>query len=109
MRISDWSSDVCSSDLLLPPDATPDLYVGPLNHTLAGQPVSMVDPLAPDHARYPRYARAAAQALTAELEPGDALYIPTLWWHHAEATEPANILINYWHKDRKSTRLNSSP
>ncbi|WOF42003.1 cupin-like domain-containing protein [Sphingopyxis indica] len=84
---------------LFPPDATPDLYVGPLNHTLAGQPVSMVDPLAPDHDRYPRYARAEAQALTAELEPGDAIYIPTLWWHHVEATEPANILINYWHND----------
>lgn len=84
---------------LFPPDATPDLYVGPLNITLAGQPVSMVDPLAPDHARYPRYAKAEAQAQFADLEPGDAIYIPTLWWHHVAASAPINVLVNYWHND----------
>src|SRR5690606_9116329 len=67
---------------LFPPEATANLYVGPLNVTLAGQPVSMVDPLAPDPERYPRYAAARELALIAELEPGDALFIPTLWWHH---------------------------
>lgn len=84
---------------LFPPQATPDLYVGPLNITLAGQPVSMVDPLAPDHARYPRYAQAAELAQFAELEPGDAIYIPTLWWHHVAASAPVNVLVNYWHND----------
>ena len=84
---------------LFPPEATADLYVGPLNVTLAGQPVSMVDPLAPDLERHPRYARARELAVTAELEPGDALFIPTLWWHHVVATEPVNILVNYWHND----------
>jgi hypothetical protein len=84
---------------LFPPAATPDLYVGPLNITLAGQPVSMVDPLAPDHARFPRYREAEAQALYADLEPGDAIYVPTLWWHHVAASEPINLLVNYWHND----------
>jgi len=84
---------------LFPPEATENLYVGPLNVTLAGQPVSMVDPLAPDLASYPRYAGAEALALTAELGPGDALFIPTLWWHHVQATEPINVLVNYWHND----------
>lgn len=84
---------------LFPPEATPDLYVGPLNVTLAGQPVSMVDPLAPDHARYPRYAKAERLALVADLEPGDAIYIPTLWWHHVAASAPINVLVNYWHND----------
>ena len=84
---------------LFPPAATPDLYVGPLNITLAGQPVSMVDPLAPDHDRYPRYRAAEAQALVADLEPGDAIYIPTLWWHHVAASAPINVLVNYWHND----------
>lgn len=84
---------------LFPPEATKDLYIGPLNVTLAGQPVSMVDPLAPDLDRYPRYAAARELALTTELEPGDALFIPTLWWHHVQATEPVNILVNYWHND----------
>lgn len=84
---------------LFPPEATPDLYVGPLNVTIAGQPVSMVDPLAPDLERYPRFAAARELALTAELGPGDALFVPSLWWHHVEATEPVNALINYWHND----------
>lgn len=84
---------------LYPPGAVRDLYVGPLDVTLAGQPVSMVDPLAPDLDRYPRFVDAQRQAVTAELEPGDALYIPTLWWHHVEATAPINVLINYWHND----------
>ncbi len=84
---------------LFPPQAVADLYVGPLDVTLAGQPVSMVDPLAPDLDLYPRFAEARKQALTAELEPGDALYIPTLWWHHVAARSPINILVNYWHND----------
>ena len=84
---------------LFPPEATGDLYVGPLDMTLAGQPVSMVDPLAPDLERYPRYAAAQEQAQFAELEPGDAIYIPTLWWHHVQASDAINILVNYWHND----------
>ncbi|MXP48253.1 cupin-like domain-containing protein [Altererythrobacter luteolus] len=84
---------------LFPPDATPDLYVGPLNITLAGQPVSLVDPLAPDHDRFPKYRDAEEKALFADLEPGDAIYVPTLWWHHVAASAPINLLINYWHND----------
>ena len=86
---------------LFPPAATPDLYVGPLNITLAGQPVSMVDPLSPDIERYPRFEKALQQAQFADLEPGDAIYIPTLWWHHVAASAPINILVNYWHNDAK--------
>ncbi|MFB0612901.1 cupin-like domain-containing protein [Aurantiacibacter poecillastricola] len=86
---------------LFPPEATENLYVGPLDMTLAGQPVSMVDPLKPDHDRYPRFEKAAALAQTAELGPGDAIYIPTLWWHHVQATEAINVLVNYWHNDAR--------
>tara|TARA_B100000678_G_scaffold287672_1_gene294682 strand:- start:14 stop:1021 length:1008 start_codon:yes stop_codon:yes gene_type:complete len=85
---------------LFPPAATGDLYVGPLDVTPAGQPVSMVDPLNPDLERYPRFAEAQKQALVADLEPGDAIYIPTMWWHHVQAFAPINILVNYWHNDQ---------
>ena len=80
---------------LYPPDAIGDLYVGPLDHTMAGQPVSLAAG-APDDRRYPRFASALAKACVAELEPGDALYLPKLWWHQVEATEPVNLLVNYW-------------
>lgn len=82
---------------LFPPNQTANLYVGPLDVTIAGQPVSMVDIRQPDLARYPRYAQVMEHALVAELEPGDALYIPTLWWHCVEALDPVNILVNYWY------------
>lgn len=81
---------------LFPPDQVGNLYVGPLENTISGQPVSMVDPLAPDLAEFPRFAEAAAHALSAELEPGDAIYVPTMWWHHVRSTAPFNLLVNYW-------------
>ena len=59
----------------------------------------MVDPLDPDLERYPRFQRAHDQASFADLEPGDAIYIPTLWWHHVQAKAPVNVLMNYWHDD----------
>lgn len=83
---------------LFPPEQVANLYVGPLDFTMAGQPASMVDVRNPDLARYPRFAEAMAVARVAELEPGDAIYIPALWWHHVEALDPFNILINYWWK-----------
>ena len=82
---------------LFPPDQVANLYLGPFNITPAGQPVSMVDVANPDHARYPRFAAAWAQAQVAELEPGDAIYIPTMWWHDIRATAPYSALVNYWY------------
>ena len=81
---------------LFPPDQLSNLYVGPLENTLAGQPVSMVDLEAPDFARFPRFADALAAMQVAELEPGDALFIPSLWWHDVRATGALNVLANYW-------------
>ena len=91
---------------LFPPEQLPNLYVGPLDHTMAGQPASMVELNAPDFERFPRFREALAAAVTAELEPGDAIYIPTLWWHQIEALAPFNILVNYWWEDAPpDTRL----
>ena len=81
---------------LFPPEQLANLYVGPLDFTPAGQSVSLVDLHQPDLARYPRFAAALAQAQSAELEVGDALFIPSMWWHHVEGLAPFNILLNYW-------------
>jgi hypothetical protein len=81
---------------LYPPDAIGDLYVGPIDHTMAGQPVSLAAGSAPGDPRYPRFETARERALSVELGPGDALYLPKLWWHQVEATEPLNLLVNFW-------------
>lgn len=81
---------------LYPPDAIGDLYVGPIDHTMAGQPVSLAADSVIGDPRYPRFEGIRDTALVAELGPGDAIYIPKLWWHKVEALEPLNILINFW-------------
>jgi hypothetical protein len=81
---------------LFPPDQIRNLYVGPIHFTLAGQPVSMVSLEEPDLIRYPRFEQALAAAQVAELEAGDALFIPYFWWHHVKSLEKFNVLVNYW-------------
>ena len=81
---------------LFPPEQLANLYVGPLDFTPAGQAISLVDFHAPDHARFPRFADALKHAQVAELAAGDAIFIPSLWWHHIEALSPFNLLVNYW-------------
>ncbi|HEU4778772.1 MAG TPA: cupin-like domain-containing protein, partial [Steroidobacteraceae bacterium] len=84
---------------LIPPDQLENMYVGPLEFTLAGPPVSMVRLEAPDFERYPRFRTAMAAAQFADLEPGDALFIPYMWWHHVESRDRFNVLVNYWWDD----------
>lgn len=81
---------------LFPPEQVANLYIGPLEFTLAGQPISMVKLADPDFERYPRFRDALAAAQVAELEPGDALFVPYMWWHNVETRERFNVLVNYW-------------
>ena len=81
---------------LFAPEQVANLYVGPLDFTPAGQPISLVDLAQPDLQRFPRFAQAQAHAITAELAPGDAIFIPSLWWHAVEALDAINGLVNYW-------------
>jgi len=81
---------------LFAPDQVGNLYIGPLEHTPSGAPISVVHPGAPDFERYPRYRAALAARRVVELAPGDALYIPPLWFHQVEALEKVNLLVNYW-------------
>jgi hypothetical protein len=81
---------------LFPPEQLQNLYVGPLDFNPAGQAISMVDHANPDLERFPRYAEALRHAEVAELEAGDAIFIPSMWWHAVEALAPFNVLVNYW-------------
>ena len=81
---------------LFPPEQVGNLYIGPLDYAPTGAPMSLVRLHAPDFARFPRFRQALTAAVTAVLEPGDAIFIPPLWWHHVESLERFNILVNYW-------------
>lgn len=81
---------------LFPPEQVANLYVGPLDHAPAGRPISVVDFAKPDFDRFPRFRDALAHAQVADLEPGDAIYMPPLWWHHVESLAQVNMLVNYW-------------
>ena len=81
---------------LFPPDQLKNLYLGPFDFTPAGPPVSLVDLARPDLDRYPNFPAALAAAQVAELDPGDAIYIPYCWFHNVESLDPFTVLINYW-------------
>jgi hypothetical protein len=81
---------------LFPPAQVENLYVGPID--FAPTAVAMSLPLldAADDPRWPKFRDALAHAQTAELEPGDAIYVPPVWWHHVESLERLNALVNFW-------------
>jgi hypothetical protein len=82
---------------LYAPDLIARLYIGPIDNTMAGAPVSLAASAPPgSETEYPLFEEIRDQALRAELDTGDALYLPKLWWHQVESTAALNGLINYW-------------
>jgi Cupin-like domain len=81
---------------LFAPEQIANLYIGPLDFAPTGAAMSMVSLQNPQLERHPRFREALAAAVSAELAPGDAIYVPPLWWHHVESLEPLNVLVNYW-------------
>lgn len=81
---------------LFEPDQLENLYVGPWDATPAGQAISLVDFQEPDFEKYPKFKDALESAYVVTLEPGDALFIPSMWWHHVEGLDGLNVLVNYW-------------
>ena len=88
--------------ILFPPEQLANLYVGPLDFTPAGQPISLVDFDAPDYERFPKFREAVKTAQMSVLEPGDVLIVPSMWWHHMEALDAFNVLVNYWWRSSPS-------
>jgi hypothetical protein len=90
---------------LFPPEQIANLYIGPLELTPAGATISMVDLENPDFEKYPNFQHALNAAQQAVLEPGDAIYIPYLWWHNVQALDELNVLINYWWGEPEEERI----
>lgn len=56
----------------------------------------MVDFYDPDLEQHPNFKQALETAQVADLEPGDVLYYPAMWWHQVEAQARFNVMVNYW-------------
>jgi hypothetical protein len=100
-HLDEWNNIACVAAgkrrfTLFPPEQIGNLYIGPLDFAPTGAPMSLVHLDRPDFERFPRFREALGAAVTADLEPADAIYIPPLWWHNVESLEPFNLLVNYW-------------
>ena len=94
---------------LFPPEQIHNLYPGPLEPTPGGQVITMVDLKNPDFERFPRVRRALEAAVVVDLQPGDAVYYPSMWWHQVEAIGELNTLINYWFRDPAGAEHHAPP
>lgn len=97
---NNFACNLCGTRVvtLFPPEQVDNLYIGPLDFNPAGPAISLVDPDAPDFDKYPKYQQAIAASVEFVLEPGDVLFIPSMWWHQIRACSDFNLLMNYWWK-----------
>jgi hypothetical protein len=94
---------------LFPMEQIDNLYITPLDLTLAGQPTSLVDFYKPDFDVFPKFRDAIPHAEVADLEPGDVLYLPSLWFHHVESLETFGAMINFWWREGPAYLNRSTP
>jgi hypothetical protein len=105
-HVDEWNNVACvvagrRRFTLFPPEQIANLYIGPLDFAPTGAAMSLVSMRNPDFKRFPKFREALAAAQVAELEAGDGIFVPPLWWHHVESLEPFNVLVNYWWHDSR--------
>ena len=54
---------------------------------------SRFDPEKPDYDRFPLSRQ--VQPLEVILEPGDAIYLPSRWWHQVRSLD-SSVSLNFW-------------
>src|SRR3546814_6849740 len=108
MRISDWSSDVCSSDLFLLADEAPEVEAGAAYQQTGHVEAGHVDQVAHRGAAVQAGGEgnlAAATDRRAIEQPDEPGRVGRRQVAGAVAMAP---IVQVLHQDRKSTRLNSS-
>jgi hypothetical protein len=80
--------------LLYSPAAAPWLYSNGIRSALPN--FSRFDPDAPDYERFPLSRE--VRPLEIVLGPGDALYLPSRWWHHVRSLD-VSASLNFWFAD----------
>lgn len=81
--------------LMLAPEDTRYLYAdhASVGGAAAQGNMSPVDVEAPNLSKFPEFVN--AQLIIAVLMPGDALFIPSGWWHQVRALSPS-LSVNFW-------------
>jgi len=79
---------------LYSPAATPWLHSNPLGSALPN--FSSFDPEMPDYERFPL--SRAVRPLELILGPGEALYLPSRWWHQVRSLD-VSVSLNFWFAD----------
>src|SRR3546814_9461009 len=100
MRISDWSSDVCSSDL-------PDRVIAEASRVLRGCGHLLVVDFAPHEDEELRALAAHARLGFSDAQIRGWFASAGLLLENTETLEGGELAVKLW-LDRKSTRLNSS-
>lgn len=81
---------------LLPPGNPGAFGLGPIAPTPGGQTISLFDVRTPNLEAFPEAASITGTAEVAEIEAGDMLIYPSMWWHQVEALADFNVMVNYW-------------
>jgi hypothetical protein len=79
---------------LYPPSASPWLYSQPIRSALANY--ARFDPERPDDARFPL--SRMVEPVEVVLGPGDAMFLPSRWWHHVRSLD-VGLSVAFWWAD----------